>query len=85
MGKIFLSGLYKDVKNVEKSCLTCARTHSTVDYRNMKLVVAIYPFQIIFLDTGCFAYGNDNKFYFVVAINHFTQWIEVRILRKEKL
>ena len=49
----------------------------------MKSVVAIYPFQMISLDTGCSTYSNDNKFYFVVAIDHFTQWIEVRELRKE--
>ena len=47
------------------------------------MVVNICPFQIVFLDTECITYGNNNKFYFVVAINHFTQWIKVRVLRKE--
>ena len=41
--RYFWSGLYKDVENVARSCLTCARIHSTIDYRNMKLVVAVYP------------------------------------------
>ena len=49
----------------------------------MKSVVVLYPFQIISLDTGCITYENDNKFYFVVAIDHFTRWIEVRVLQKE--
>ena len=40
-------------------------------------------FSIIFLDTGCITYGNDNEFYFVVAIDHFTQWTKARALRKE--
>ena len=26
---------------------------------------------------------NDRKFDFVVAVDYFTQWIELRVLRKE--
>ena len=66
-----------------KSSLISARIHSTINYRSMKLVIAIYPFQIISLDTGCITYGNDSKFYFVVAVDCFTCWIEVRVLKKE--
>ena len=79
----FWLGLFRDVENVVKSCLICARIHSTIDYRNMKLVITIYPFQKISLDTWCTTYGNDSKFYFVVAVDHFTCWIEVRVLKKE--
>ena len=46
----------------------------------MILVEAVYPFQIISLDTGVITYGNNQKFCFVVAVDHFTQWIEVRVL-----
>ena len=49
----------------------------------MRLVEAVYPFQIISLDTGVITYGNDQKFCFVVAVDHFTQWIEVRVLGNE--
>ena len=67
--RYFWSGLYKDVENAAKSSLTCARIHSTIDYRNMRSVVAIYSFQIIFLDIRCITYETDNKFYFLVAID----------------
>ena len=30
--RFFWSGMYKDIKNVCDSCLTCARIHSTIDY-----------------------------------------------------
>ena len=33
LARYFWSGFYKDVENVTKSCLTCARIHSTVDYK----------------------------------------------------
>ena len=60
-----------------KSCLNSARIYLTVDYRSIKLVFAIYPFQVISLDTRCITYGIDNKFYFVVALDHLTLWIGV--------
>ena len=64
------TGMFNDAKNICNSCLTCARIHSTVDYRNMKSVKAVLPFQIVSLDTGCITYGNEQKFYFVVAVDH---------------
>ena len=67
--RYFWLGLFRDVENVVKSFLICARIHSTINYRNMKLVIAVYPFQITSLDTGCITYGNDSKFYFVVSVD----------------
>ena len=81
--RFFWTGIFRDVQSVCDSCLTCARIHSTVDYRHMRLVEAVYPFQIISLDTGVITYGNDQKFCFVVAVDHFTRWIEVRVLGNE--
>ena len=50
--RFFWSGMYKDIKNVCDSCLTCARIHSTIDYQHLKSVKAVYPFQMVSLDTG---------------------------------
>ena len=60
--RYFWLGLFRDVENIVKSCLICLRIHSTINYMNMKLVIAVYPFQIISLDTGCITYRNDSKF-----------------------
>ena len=38
---------------------------------------------MVSLDTGVITYGNDQKFSFVVAVDHFTRWIEVRALTHE--
>ena len=38
---------------------------------------------MILLDTGVITYGNNQKFCFVVAVDHFTWWIEVRVLGKK--
>ena len=46
----------------------------------MRSVEAVYPFQIISLDTGVITYGNNQKFCFVVVMDYFTRWIEVRVL-----
>ena len=75
--------MYKDVKNLCDSCLTCARIHSTINYRHLKSVKAVYPFQMVSLDTGVITYGTDQKFSFVVAIDHFTRWIKVQALTHE--
>ena len=72
----FWTGHYRDLKNVFDSCLTCACIHLTVDYQQIKSVEAVYPFQLVSLDTGV-AYRNDQKFRFVVAMDHFTLWVEV--------
>ena len=49
----------------------------------MKSVKVVFPFQIVSLDAGCITYKNEQIFYFVVAVDHYTQWIEVRMLLKE--
>ena len=76
-------GMFRDAKNVCNSCLMCARILSTVNYRNMKLVKAVFPFQIILLDTGGLTFRINLKFYFVVAVNHYTRCIKVKALSKE--
>ena len=81
--RFFWTRLYKDVKNVCDSCLTCACIHLAVDYRHMKSVKAVYPFQLVSLDTRVITYGNDQKFCFVVAVDCFTRWVEVWVLTHE--
>ena len=59
--RFFWTGLYKDVKNVCDSCLLCACIHSTINYQHMKLIKAVYPFQMISLDSRVITYGNDQN------------------------
>ena len=47
--QFFWTGIFKDVQSICDSCLTCAQIHSTVDYCRMKLVEAVYLFQIVLL------------------------------------
>ena len=61
----------------------CAWILSTINYQHMKSVEAVYPFQMVSLDIGVITYGNNQKFSFVVAINHFTRWIKVQVLMHE--
>ena len=79
----FWLGLYKDVKNMCASCLTCACIHLTMDYQQIKSGEAVYPFQLVSLNTGVITCGNDQKFCFVVAVDHFTHWVKVQVLAHE--
>ena len=81
----FWTSLYKDVMNVFDSCLTCVCIHSTIDYKHMKSFEAVCTFQMVSLNIRVITYGNDQKFFFVVAVNHFTCWIKVRVLTHEIL
>ena len=51
----------------------------------MKSVKLVFPLQIVSLDTECIAYENEQKFYFVVAVNPYTWCIKVWMLSKETL
>ena len=42
-----------------------------------------YPFELVSLDTGQLTFGNRKKVYFVVAIDHFTRWVEAQVLHEE--
>ena len=51
----------------------------------MTSVNAVYPHRMVSLDIGVVTYGNNQKFSFVVAVNHFKRWIEVQVLMHETL
>ena len=50
----------------------------------MKPVKAVYPFQSVSMDTGYVmlkdGLGEPKYRYFVVAVDHFTKWVEVKTL-----
>ena len=79
--RYFWRSLFHDVKRIVDSCIQYQRIHSKINYCHLCPIEAVYPFQIISLDTGHIPYGQDKNHYFVVAIDHFTRWIEIKSLR----
>ena len=77
----------KDIKRIIEKCDVFARLSKTVGYKLLEPTKAFYPFQQVHLDTGQFTFANKNgetkSEYFVVAIDHFTKWLEVEILSSE--
>ena len=66
-----------------ESCEICMKNSNKVDYCQLKPVEAVFPFQIVSLDTGFIPIDQDKNHYFVVAINHYSRWIKVKSLKKE--
>ena len=54
-----------------------------MNFRPLKPVEVNYSFELVSLDTTHVIMPSGNKKYIVVAIDHFTQWIEVEILTNE--
>ena len=40
-------------------------------------------FKLVSLDTGQKTFGKGKKVYFVVAIDHFTRWVEAQVLHEK--
>ena len=73
----------KDVKEFVDKCDVCSKMSPFTNFRPLKPVEVSYPFELVSLDTAHITMPSGNKKYIVVAIDHFTHWIEVAILTNE--
>ena len=73
----------KDVKEFINKCDICLKMSPFIIFRPLKPVEVNYPFELVSLDTAHVTMPSGNKKYIVVAIDHFTRWIEVTILTNE--
>ena len=81
--RYFWTSMAKDVKEFVDKCNVCAQTSPFINFCPLKPVELNYPFELVSLDTAHITMPSGNKKYIVVAIDHFTQWIEVAILTHE--
>ena len=70
----------KDVKEFINKCNVCSKMSPFINFRLLKPVEVNYPFEQVSLDNAHVTMPSGNKKYIVVAIDHFTCWIEVTIL-----
>ena len=70
----------KDVKVFVEKCNVCLKMSPFINFRPLKPVEVSYPFELVSLDTVHVTIPSGTNKYIVVAIEHFTQWIEVGIL-----
>ena len=73
----------KDVKEFIGKCNVCAQISPFINFCPLKPVEVNYPFELVSLDTAHITLPSGNKKHIVVALDHFTQWIEVAILTYE--
>ena len=66
-------------------CDVCSRISPFINFRPLKPVETHYPFELVSLDTAHVTMPLGNKKYIVVAIDHYTRWIEATIVTKETL
>ena len=64
-------------------CQTCQRFSLAKNRHPLRPIGAQYPFEMISLDTGHVTLESGRREYFVLAIDHFTKWVEVQALTKE--
>ena len=76
----FWTSMAKDVKEFIDKCYVCSKMSPFTNFRPLKPVEVRHPFELVSLDTAHIAMPSGNKNYIVVAIDHFTRWIEVAIL-----
>ena len=60
---------------------------NSLDQQNqtLKLLETLYPFKLASLDTGKFMYVPGKIGIFLMAIDHFTRWVEIKIVFQETL
>ena len=81
--RYFWTSMAKNVKEFVDRCNVCAQISPCINFRPLKPVEVNYPFELVSLNTVDITIPSVNKKYTVVAIDHFTQWIEVAILTHE--
>ena len=73
----------KEVREFVDRCDVCSRISPFINFRPLKPVETHYPFELVSLDTAHVTMPLGNKKYIVVAIDHYTRWIEATIVTKE--
>ena len=81
--RYFWSSMAKEVRDFVDRCDVCSRISPFINFRPLKPVETHYPFELVSLDTAHVTMPLGNKKYIVVAIDHYTRWIEATIVTKE--
>ena len=81
--RYFWSSMAKEVREFVEICDACSRISPFINFQPLKPVETHYPIELVSLDTAHVTMPLGNKKYNVVAIDHYTQWIEATIVTKE--
>ena len=73
----------KDVNEFIDKCDVWLKMSPFINFRPLKPIEVNHPFEPVSLNTAHVTMPSGNKIYIVVAIDHFTQWIEVTILTNQ--
>ncbi|KAF9762429.1 Retrovirus-related Pol polyprotein from transposon [Nosema granulosis] len=79
-GRYKWEGMYKDIEDYVKGCRTCSRAGGERVNTKNRMIITESPLDLWELDLiGRIPSKKGNRFIFV-AINHFSKWIETRVI-----
>ena len=73
----------KENKKIVDRCKVCSKISPFINFLPLKPMETHDLFKLVSLDTAHVAMPLGNKKYIVVALDHYTKWIEAMIVTKE--
>ncbi|KAF9762243.1 Gag-Pol polyprotein [Nosema granulosis] len=75
--------MYADIDNFCKRCTTCMRDGGELVNTKNKVIKADYPNQLWEVDLMGKIHEKEGGKYIFVAIDHFTKWVETKVLESK--
>ena len=75
----------RDIKTVLESCKVCGLVAKRKKYQVLKPIEMLYFFKLVLLDTGKITFPTGGEGVFLAAIDHFIQWMKVKVVSQKPL
>ena len=79
----FWHEIHSDIKKVIDSCGVCAKLAKATGYCPLQPITSSYPFELVSMNVGSVTLPGGQQDHFIVAIDHFTCWVEVKPIRTQ--
>lgn len=85
--RYYWKDLKRDARNFVKKCDVCARLNNAIGYKPITPIKTNYPFEMVAMDIGQINIENKEglvkQLYFIIAIDLFTKWVEVDVIKAQ--
>jgi hypothetical protein len=77
-------GIYKDIEQFTEKCPTCNKSGEALINSRNRVIITTHPNELWEIDLiGRIPGENNTNFFIFVAIDHYTKWMETKILRNK--
>ena len=73
----------RDVMEILDQCATCQQFSMAKARWGIRPISVSFPFEMVSMDTGYVSMSSGRMEYFVLAIDHFTKWVEIHAMTQE--